>query len=351
MQDELHVRENIPLAPLTTLEIGGAARYFAEVQTENQLRSAVEFAADRDLQTFILGGGSNVLISDRGFDGLVIRPAMSGVRFEEGFIDENDRTIVRCEAGAGEIWDNFVQQCLERDLAGVECLSGIPGSVGGTPVQNVGAYGQEVSESISSVRCFDRHKNEFLELAASQCGFAYRTSIFNTELRDRYVVTRVTFNLVENGPPKISYKDLIERFNGRSASLSEVRDAVISIRSEKSMVIDAADPNRRSAGSFFKNPIVDRETLAKLEAKFGKVPFFEYGSRVKVPAAWLIDQAGFAKGTAFGNAGISSKHNLALINRGEATAAELLELKERISLAVREKFDIGLTPEPIFVGF
>lgn len=339
----------MPLAPLTTLEVGGPARFFVEAQTEQEAASAVRYAASSGLDLFILGGGSNILVADTGFDGLVVRLALKGVSV---LGPEGSRTLITAQAG--EDWDGMVKYCVDRDLAGVECLSGIPGLVGGTPVQNVGAYGQEVSETIVSVRCLDRESGEVVELSNEECGFAYRTSIFNSTMRDRYVVLAVTFALDPGGKPKIVYKDLKEFFAGRVPTLAETREAVIGIRAAKSMVIDPADPNSRSAGSFFKNPIVPRSKVAEIASALAleSVPHFDAGGGMaKVPAAWLIERAGFFKGFAAGNAGISSNHSLALINRGGAAAADILALKEMIVEAVRAKFGIELVPEPVFVGF
>ncbi|MDQ3014015.1 MAG: UDP-N-acetylmuramate dehydrogenase [Acidobacteriota bacterium] len=344
MPNPLLIQENVPLAPLTTLGIGGAARFFAEVQSEIDLIEAIAFAEQQQLPVFILGGGSNVLVADEGFSGLVIRIAIKGIEWRE------DVT-----AGAGEDWDAFVGQCIERNMAGIECLSGIPGLVGGTPVQNVGAYGQEVSETITNVRAFDRQSKQIVELTNADCQFSYRRSIFNSTELGHYIVLAVTYRLRQHGVPAIRYPDLKNFFSDRSEkpTLAEVRNAVIEIRSRKGMVIVPDDPDCRSAGSFFKNPIVSREVLAQLEREAGEVPpsFPAADGNVKVPAAWLIERAGFQRGYAKGRAGISSKHTLAIINRGGATADEVLGLVSEISLGVGERFGIELLPEPVFVGF
>ncbi len=341
----------MPLAPLTTLGVGGPARFFVEAAGEDVLIEALNYASARGLEAFILGGGSNILVSDRGFDGLVIRVASKGIAAHDPGPAAGKVLII---AHAGEDWDGFVDHCVSGDLAGVECLSGIPGLVGGTPVQNVGAYGQDVSESIVSVRCFDRREKELVELSNADCGFAYRKSIFNSTERDRYVVLSVTFRLERGGAPKIVYKDLLEHFGDSAPTLPETRDAVLRIRSAKSMVIDPSDPNSKSAGSFFKNPIVDRQKLSEIAETLSveSVPHFEAGAGlVKIPAAWLIERAGFYKGFSMGNAGISTKHSLALVNRGGAAAADLMALKNSIVETVFGRFAIELVPEPIFVGF
>jgi UDP-N-acetylmuramate dehydrogenase len=348
--------ENFPLAPLTTLKVGGAVRFFVQAKDENEIAEAVDFAGKRDLPVFVLGGGSNVLISDDGFDGLVLKIANRGI---EVFQEQN---LLRVTAQAGEDWDEFVRFCVERNLAGVECLSGIPGSVGGTPVQNVGAYGQEVSETIQSVRVLERASGKFFDLTNADCRFAYRTSIFNTTARDRFVVVAVTFILRSNGEPTIHYKDLQQFFGAQKPNLKEVSNAVWQIRRAKSMVVHADDPNSRSAGSFFKNPIVETEEFNRIAETARRLKIVENDAlpphfsasadSVKIPAAWLIEKSGFEKGyTKNGRAGISSNHTLAIVNLGAAAAADVLDLAEEIQFRVREVFGVELKPEPIFVGF
>ena len=338
--------ENVPLAPLTTLKVGGPARYFARPESVEELKAAFERAYREELPVFVLGGGSNVVISDDGFDGVVIQPNFLGIAVDPA------SNAVNLTAGAGENWDQFVEHCVKSGLAGIEALSGIPGRVGGTPIQNVGAYGQEVSETVVSVECFDRETNSVVRLSNADCGFKYRESIFNTTHRDRYVVLEVTFSLELDGRPKIAYRDLKERFGDREPSLAEVREAVLEIRRSKSMVIDEDDPNSLSAGSFFKNPIVASSVYDAIAARFDSVPMFPAGENcVKIPAAWLIEGAGFQKGARMGRAGISSRHPLAIINADGASAAEIIALKNAIKEAVREKFSIDLSPEPVFVGF
>lgn len=347
MTSPIEIQTNVELAPLTTLGVGGAARFFAEVRTEHELIAALAYAKANGLDVFVLGGGSNIVVADGGFDGLVIRISIRGVREVERGADEVTLTV-----GAGEDWDGFVAYTVERGLSGVECMSGIPGLVGGTPVQNVGAYGQEVSETIVSVRCLDRASGAITELTNSECGFGYRSSIFNSTERNRYVVTGVDFRLTVNGSPKLAYRELAERFSGRSPGLGEVRDAVLAIRRSKSMVIDPADPNSRSAGSFFKNPLVSAEKYNELTQTFGMIPKFPAANgMVKVPAAWLIENAGIAKGFVLNGAGISAKHSLAIVNLGNAGSGDIIELKELIRSAVNSKYGILLEPEPIFVGF
>ena len=346
----------MPLANYTTLGIGGPARYMIEVTNEGQLLDALEHAYARSLPVFVLGGGSNLLISDSGFPGLVLRIALRGVQplEEEGDI---------ISAAAGEEWDGFVRLCVAQKLGGLECLSGIPGTVGGTPVQNVGAYGQEVSNVILSVRVLDRETLTVHELSNAECGFSYRSSIFNSSQRGAYIVLRVTYALHPRGRPRLLYPDLQQFFAGRKEppSLSEVRDAVLRIRTGKAMVITPGDPDCRSAGSFFKNPIVTEDAAFRVEeaahrlermAVSETLPRYKAPEeKVKLPAAWLIERAGFHKGYTRGPVGLSNKHTLALVNRGGATACDVLALMHEIQAGVHDCFGIDLVPEPEFVGF
>jgi UDP-N-acetylmuramate dehydrogenase len=313
------------------------------------------FAEKRGLPVFVLGGGSNLLVADKGFDGLMIKIALRGLETSQ------DKADIYVSASAGEDWDEFVEFCVDRDLAGVECLSGIPGTVGATPVQNVGAYGQEVSETIVSVRVIDRQTKERKLLLNHECGFAYRTSIFNTTHKDKYIVLAVNYCLYLNGLPTLRYADLKNYFVGKSnPSLAEVRRAVLEIRGAKSMVISPADENRRSAGSFFKNPIISAEKYAKIQATARRLNLIDEtqsvpsypatAGNVKVPAAWLIEKSGFHKGYERGRAGLSTRHTLAVINRGGASAEEILSLVQEIQNRVNEQFGVQLQPEPVFIG-
>jgi UDP-N-acetylmuramate dehydrogenase len=347
--------ENIPLAPLTTIRIGGPARYFVEASTVGDVQEAVTFARSRSLPLFVLGGGSNLLVADAGWSGLALKIAIQGIEQHSGH-DEEGKTPF--DAGAGESWDKFVSHAVMARCAGVECLSGIPGSVGGTPVQNVGAYGQEVSETIASVQVLDLKDNQVRELCPEACGFSYRTSIFNTTERGRFIVLRVTYALTPDGLPHITYADLKQHFEGRETppNLAETREAVRHIRARKGMLIVPGDADSQSAGSFFKNPILSEqqhEDLKRRAAARGlTVPSYPaLESRKKVSAAWLVERSGFAKGFGFGHVGISTRHALAIVNRGGATAADVLALKEQIQHRVEEIWGIRLEPEPVMVGF
>lgn len=348
----LDIRENVPLAPLTTLGIGGPARFFVRASTPDMIQNAVAFARTRELPLFVLGGGSNLVISDRGWSGLVLQIGIQGTeRHETG-------GSILFEVGAGVDWDSFVANAVAQNCAGVECLSGIPGSVGGTPVQNVGAYGQEVSETITSVLSFDLAENRIRELAAAECGFGYRSSIFNSSQRGRYVILRVTYALQPDGKPGLRYTDLQKHFAGRAGtpSLADVREAVRTIRATKGMLLTPGDPDSHSAGSFFKNPVVSASEYENLldratERKLHVPSYPALAQQHKISAAWLVENTGFKKGYVNGKAGISSKHALALINLGGASAAEIVALNDEIQTRVEQAWGIHLEPEPVFVGF
>lgn len=339
----MQFQEQVSLAPYTTFKIGGPARWFAEAVSEADILEAVEFARTHALPLFALGGGSNLLVSDAGFSGLVLRIALKGIEQQGSVFD----------VAAGEDWDGFVSRAVQQDYAGVECLAGIPGTVGGTPIQNVGAYGQEVSETITSVRALDLRTLEFREFSNSDCGFAYRRSVFNSTARGKYIVTRVSYALRKDGTPKIAYADLKKHFPDSAApSLEEVSAAVREIRRGKGMYIVPGDPDCRSAGSFFKNPVISTEHYTRIAAQESTdVPHYPAGdSEVKIPAAWLMERSGFHKGFALGAAGISSRHTLALVNRGDARAADIFALRDKIVAQVESRFGIRLVPEPVLLG-
>lgn len=340
------MKENQPLAPLTTFGIGGPARWFVEATSEAEIAEAAAWAREHGTALFVLGGGSNLLVSDAGFDGLVLQVGLRGMELRNGVF----------RVGAGEDWDHCMEQTIQAGYSGVECLAGIPGTVGGTPVQNVGAYGQEVASAIERVRVFDLEKHAFQEFAAGECGFGYRRSRFNSEDRGRYVVTRVDYRLELGGAPQLMYADLKNHFKDwpEGPSLVEVATAVRAIRQTKGMLMVEGDPDCHSAGSFFKNPSVREDVAERVREAAAGTPLRVYpmaGGLVKIPAAWLIEQAGFPKGFALGAAGISSRHTLALINRGGAKAEEIVALADRIVSGVEERFGIRLEMEPVRVGF
>jgi UDP-N-acetylmuramate dehydrogenase len=348
--------ENTPLAPFTTFGIGGPARWFVEATNEEEIAEAAAWAQEHGAPLFVLGGGSNLLVSEAGFNGLVLRVGLKGIDATSA-MDQPEQTIYR--VSAGEDWDHCVQRTIEDECAGLECLVGIPGTVGGTPVQNVGAYGQEVASVIECVRTYDLAERAFVEFSAAECGFSYRRSRFNSADRGRFIVTRVDYRLTPDGVPTLRYADLQRAFPESSQpTLAEVAAVVRRIRRTKGMLMAEGDPDCRSAGSFFKNPVVTEAELKRIAAGGEKAPprfpagtGAENAGRVKVPAAWLIEQSGFAKGYRLGAAGVSTRHTLALTNRGGATATEVLALARQIVDAVEARFGIRLEMEPVMVGF
>jgi len=355
----LAVKDDVPLAPLTTLELGGRARHLVEVATDAAVAEALAWADARALPVLVLGGGSNVVVADAGFPGLVVRVTARGRTFSPSS-PSGDDTVLAAVA-AGEPWDDFVADAVARGLAGVECLSGIPGLAGATPIQNVGAYGQEVADTIRVVRAFDRRSRSIVELPAQACAFAYRDSLFRRE-PTRFVVLGVTFALRAGGAPTLRYRELADALasSSRPPTLADVRATVLALRRRKSMVIDAADANRRSVGSFFTNPLVDADVAEGLAARAvadgvvasaADVPRWPAGAgRVKLSAGWLIEHAGIAKGLRRGAVGVSSRHALALVHHGGGTTAELAALARDVRGAVAARFGVTLAPEPIFVG-
>ncbi len=348
----MNVQENVSLAPLTTMKVGGPARYFVESKTIAEVQGAVALARSRNLPLFALGGGSNLVVSDTGWPGLVLKVGITGID------ERNENGTAIFEVGAGEEWDKFAARAVARNCAGVECLSGIPGSVGGTPVQNVGAYGQEVAETIESVLTLDLRDDQIRELCGEACGFSYRTSIFNTGESGRYIILRVTYGLTPGGQPRIDYADLKRHFSGwqQIPTLADTREAVRRIRASKAMLITPGDADARSVGSFFKNPVLSseqHEDLSRRAAARGlQIPSYPaLDAQHKISAAWLVEHSGFSKGYDSGRVGISSKHALAIVNRGGATAADVVALKEHIQHRVQEIWGICLQPEPVFVGF
>ena len=335
--------EHIPLAPHCTLRIGGPARYLVEAA----VAEAVQWAAARKLPVRVLGGGSNLVIADEGVDGLVLKIGLRGVTVHE------TAGAVEVTAAAGEPWDAFVRHTVERGWAGLECLSGIPGLVGATPIQNVGAYGQEVSDTLASVRALDRESGRVVTLAPSDCGFGYRDSLFKSRVPGRYVVLAVTYRLVPGGAPYLGYADIAHEIGTTSPPLSTVRETVIRVRRAKSMVLDPADPNARSCGSFFLNPIVDPAALAAIDARAAGLAMPRWpqpDGRVKLSAAWLIERAGFTRGQADGPVGLSTRHTLAIVCHDGAHARDVAAFARRVRTGVEERFGVRLQPEPIFWG-
>lgn len=347
----MELRNDVPLAPLTTLGVGGCARYFARVESEQDLLQALAWATAHRVKVRILGGGSNVVIADAGVPELVIQLALRGIEL----VPAGSACVL--SAAAGEPWDDVVAVSVEHDLVGLECLSGIPGSVGATPVQNVGAYGQEVADTIDLVRVFDRQTETVRDLSPEECRFAYRDSYLKSGEPGRYVVLRVAYRLERGTAPKVRYPDLIRELESRGVTtptVVHVRQAVLAVRTRKAMVASTTDPNARSCGSFFVNPIVEASHLELVQVQSGveAVPHWPLADgRIKLAAAWLIERAGFGRGLREGRVGLSHHHALAIVAHEGAHAYEVVALARRIRIGVEERFSVRLIPEPNFWGF
>ncbi len=338
----------LQLAELTTLRLGGPVGRLVKAHTEAELVEAVRNADSAGEKLLVLAGGSNVVVADAGWPGTVVLVASRGVK----------RAGSRLSVQAGEPWDPLVAATVADGLAGFECLSGIPGSTGATPIQNVGAYGQEVSDTFVAVRAYDRRAGEIVELDAPACAFTYRSSVFKRE-PGRWLILRADFTLEPGGRSQpVRYAELARGLGievGERAAVGEVRDAVLALRRGKGMVIDPDDPDSVSVGSFFTNPILARKEFERLEARVGpdaRLPRFdEPDGRVKTSAAWLVERAGFERGHGLpGPVAISTKHSLALTNRGAGTTAQLVTLAREVAVGVEHEFGVELVPEPVFVG-
>lgn len=350
----LHFEYDVPLAPRTTLEVGGSAASFLRLASLEDTQIFAGWLSGLPLEQrpalFVLGGGSNVLVSDRGFSGLAIQAADTS--FE--VLSEKGK-LVRVRVGAGWIWDEFVAETIRRGWAGIECLSGIPGSVGAAPVQNIGAYGQEVSETIVAVWGYDLQTLEPFHFFAPECGFSYRDSRFKQAGTGRYIITSVEFQLEIGAKPTLRYGELKDRYDERKIeTLDQLRALVLDVRRSKSMVYCKDDPNHRSAGSFFTNPIVTQDRMQTIVGSTG-MPCYAVGDgRHKLSAAWLIEHSGLGKGFVphvASRVGLSTNHVLALVNKGGGSAKELVELSALVIERVASRFGITLVPEPVFVGF
>ncbi|MFF5435653.1 UDP-N-acetylmuramate dehydrogenase [Streptomyces griseofuscus] len=348
----MHVLHDAPLAPLTTFRLGGPALRLVTAETDAEVIDAVREADDSGTPLLVVGGGSNLVIGDKGFQGTALRIATRGVELRGTTL----------ELAAGEVWSDAVARSVEAELAGIECLAGIPGSAGATPIQNVGAYGQEVSATISEVIAYDRRTGETVTLSNEECDFSYRHSRFKAE-PERYVVLRVRFELADAGglSAPIKYAETARALGvepGDRVPLDRARETVLKLRAGKGMVLDADDHDTWSAGSFFTNPILTEEQFAAFQERVrerlgeGVEPpaYPADEGRRKTSAAWLIDKAGYTKGYGTGPARISTKHTLALTNRGEATTEDLLALAREVVAGVREAFGITLVNEPVMVG-
>lgn len=347
----ISMEREVSLAPYTTLELGGPARGLVTLDDREALSTTLAWAKDEGWPVLVLGEGSNVVVGDDGFAGLVIRWRPLGVEF--------DKASGRVRAQAGESWDAFVETTVSKNWAGLECLSGIPGLVGATPVQNVGAYGQEVANTLVQVEVMDRRSGMIHHWNRDECQFRYRGSRFKDE-PESWIVLSVEFQLMPDVVPQVRYSELSRSLDGSRLSLGRVREEVLRIRSQKSMVLNSQDPNRRSVGSFFTNPIVpnntaekllDRAVLEGVVKQVKDVPCFPVDSqRSKLSAAWLIERSGFHKGLAAGRVGISTRHTLALVHLGGGQTAELLALARNIQRGVHDVWGVHITPEPLLVN-
>ncbi len=342
--------ENVRLAEHCTLGVGGPARFFVEAGDEAAVLEALDWARARHLPLRVLGGGSNLVVADEGIDGLVVKIALRGVDTREA------HGAVELTAAAGEPWDALVRLSVERGWAGFECLSGIPGLVGATPMQNVGAYGQEVSETVILVRALDTSSGRIMAFENRECAFSYRDSLFRSDEPGRYVILSVGYRLRPRGPATVRYADVEKDLTVRGIkkpSLADVRASVIAIRRSKSMVLDPQDANGRSCGSFFTNPIIPAADLAAVESRAGdrKMPRWPLtDGRVKLSAAWLIERAGYTRGRSDGPVGLSTNHALAIVAHDGARARDVVAFARRVQTVVAERFGVRLTPEPVFWG-
>ncbi|MGC8858076.1 MAG: UDP-N-acetylmuramate dehydrogenase [Ignavibacteria bacterium] len=350
----IKILENILLKDYTTIKLGGAARYFTECSTLGELREAVRFAKEKGLKIFVLGGGSNVVFDDEGFDGLIIKINLTGIKVVSKF---EDRVFIK--VNAGEVWDNFVDYAVRNSYGGVECMSFIPGLVGATPIQNVGAYGQEVKDVIIQVKAFSVDEENIQIFKKDECNFSYRSSIFKTDLEGKFIITSILLQLYRRKFSEVHHNELANYIRQNyGSSLSEegepplviIRDAVYRLREKKSMIVNPQDPDSFSCGSFFVNPIITDNEFIKLQEKCGTDLKFDVlaPDKIKISAAYLIEKAGFQKGFMMQGVGISSKHSLALVNKG-GTFKQLIELINEIKASVFEKFDINLKEEPVIV--
>lgn len=348
------LKSDIELSNFTTIKLGGTAKYFGQFNNIYELRELLKFAKKENLKTCIIGGGSNIIFADEGFKGIVLKNHIKELDYEVN----NDEVILK--AGGGGNWDDFVSFCVNEGLQGVECLSGIPGSIGATPIQNVGAYGQEVSDVILGVRALRIEDNSIVTFNNSECKFSYRNSIFKSEQKDKYIIIEVIFKLKLNAEPQLKYKELadavVNEYEYQQISTSDrlkfVRYKVMEIRRKKSMVIDEDDVNTVSCGSFFMNPVLNEAEYKKFDENLFHFPIkpkvFKTEGGYKIPAAWLIEHAGFHKGMNKNGAAISDNHSLALVNRG-CTTKQLLELANEIENKVQQLFGIKLHKEPVVI--
>ena len=348
--NDLDFETSISLAALTTLGVGGSARLLVRPQTQNEIQRALDKAKLEGLEVLVLGGGSNLLVSDSGVNALVLMLQNQEIEC----VDRSDASVV-LKVGAACVWDDFVKYCVANGFSGVECMSGIPGSMGAAPIQNIGAYGQEVAQVIESVRCVSKVDGTRHEYSNDACGFGYRTSHFKRGHLTQQIVTHVILRLSLGPADAPRYPQLIRACGVDCRDLRALREAVIRLRRQKSMIYDRQDPNHRSAGSFFVNPVVPAKAVSSVRAvlrqenlEHEKMPCFpQHDGRFKLSAAWLMERSGFKKGFGDGRVGLSTNHCLALVNRGGGTCEEILTLMVRVQAGVLSKFGVRLEPEPV----
>ncbi len=351
----MYIKENVRLSEHTSINLGGTALYFISCRSNDEITEALKFSKEKNLQVQIMSGGSNIVFPDTGFPGVVISVDIKGLTFRKSGDD------VFAVVGAGVSLDSLIVECIDRGYAGIECLSGIPGSAGAAPIQNAGAYGQEIADVLEYVSVIDRKDFSLRKFTKPECGFSYRQSRFKKEDADKFIITEICIRLSENSLNEIKYSTLNERLcnnqdyekiKGMKEKLSIIRNTVLEIRKEKSMVLDKADINSRSCGSFFMNPVLNEDKFLEFRKRINKLypefPFYKSGNEYKIPAAWLVEKSGFKKGYRKNGVGISSNHSLALINIS-GTASDLIHLSEEIQNAVKFKFGINLIPEPVIV--
>ena len=352
----LVLQKDVMLSDYTTIGLGGPAGFFLQCENTGDIISGLKYASENNLPVQVLSGGSNIIFPDKGYEGLIIKIATKGIEINE------EGNNVHIKVKAGEVWDDVVRLCCERELTGVECLSGIPGSTGATPVQNVGAYGQEVRDAIEYVTAIDRKTLEIVNFRKAECNFGYRQSRFKNEDKDRFIIAEVLFRFNKNIQPVIKYPELqkfieSKKYPGNEYSLkdklTQIRNAVLELRKGKSMIIDSNDPNSRSCGSFFMNPELNEEDFERFLERVkninkDQIPVFRSGDKYKISAAWLIENSGFHKGYKKGGVGISEKHSLALVNI-QGTTGELLNLSSEIMIKVFDKTGIKLKTEPVII--
>lgn len=337
----MDIHTNIPLKNLTTMRLGGPARFFAEARTPAEVQGIYRNASNKNISVFVVGGGSNLIAHDEGYSGLILRMKIPG--FE---VLNDDLHATTIKIGAGELWDNIVRKTVDMRLTGIEAMSAIPGTAGAAPVQNIGAYGQEIADTLISLEAYDTQNDTFVTLENEDCGFAYRHSIFRGNESGRYVILSITLRLSKNNPAPPFYDSLQAYFDQKSISLythQVVRDAVIAIRSDK-----LPDPAEKpSAGSFFKNAIIESWQLAELQANFPDIKSFDMGDgKFKIPSGWLIEKAGL-KGQAFNGIRIYDKNALVLVNESATSYADLAAAREAIVAKIRDTFRILIEQEPL----